>query len=43
MLVEHVANLALGSRTKLLIVFPLNQAIAKTSKKNTLEVLGESL
>ncbi len=41
-LFEHVAKLVLGSRTKLLVVLPLYQAIADTSKKNALEVLGES-
>jgi hypothetical protein len=38
-----MAKLALGSRTKLLVVFPLDQAIADPSKKNTLEVLSKSL
>ncbi len=39
----HVAKLALGSRIKLFVVLPLDQAIGETSKKNTFEVLGESL
>ncbi len=42
-LFELVTKLALGSRTKLLVVLPLYQAIADTSKKNTLKVLGKSL
>ncbi len=42
-LFELVAKLMLGSRTKLLVVLPLYQAIAGTSKKNALKVLGESL
>ncbi len=36
-LFELMAKLALGSRAKLLVVFPLDQAIADMSKKNTLE------
>ncbi len=43
MLFELVAKLALGSRTKLLVILPLYQAIADTSKKIALEVLGKSL
>jgi hypothetical protein len=40
---EIVVKLALGCRTKLLVVLPPDQAIADMSKKNTLKVLGESL
>jgi hypothetical protein len=40
---QLVTKLAFGSGVKLLVVFPLNQAIAKSSKKNTNKVLGESL
>ncbi len=43
MLFELVAKLALGSRAKLLVVLPLDQAIADTSKKNALKVLGKNL
>jgi hypothetical protein len=43
MLFGLVVELALGSKTKLLIVLLLDQAIAETTKKNTLKVLGESL
>jgi hypothetical protein len=42
-LFKLVAKLVLGSRTKLLVVLPLDQAIADPSKENTLEVLGKSL
>ncbi len=42
-LIKLMANLALGSQTKLLVVLPLDRAIADLSKKNTLEVLGKSL
>ena len=42
-LFKLMAKLALGSQTKLLIVLPLDQAIADPSKKNTLKVPGESL
>ncbi len=36
-------KLTLGGSAKLLVMFPLNQAIAKSSEKKTLEVLGKSL
>jgi hypothetical protein len=42
-LFELVAKFALGNRTKLYIALPLDQAIAEMSKKNSLEVFGESL
>ncbi len=42
-LFKLMAKLALGSQTKLLVVLPLDQAIADPSKKNTLKVLGVSL
>jgi hypothetical protein len=38
-----VTKLGLGGGAKLLTMFSLDQAIAKSSKKNTLKVLGESL
>ncbi len=41
-LFKLMAKLALGSQ-KLLVVLPLDQAIADPGKKNTLEVLGKSL
>jgi hypothetical protein len=42
-LFELVAELALGSKTKLVVVLLLEYAIAETSKKNTLKVLSKSL
>ncbi len=42
-LFKLMAKLALGSQTKLLVILPLDQAIADPSKKNTLKVLGKSL
>ena len=42
-LFELMAELALGGETKLVVVLLLEQAIAETSEKNTLEVLGKSL
>jgi hypothetical protein len=42
-LFELVAKLTLGGRIKLLVVLPLDQAIAETSKKNTLKVPSKSL
>jgi hypothetical protein len=42
-LFKLMAKLTLGSQMKLLVILPLDQAIADPSKKNTLEILGESL
>jgi hypothetical protein len=40
---ELVAKFALGSRTKLIVLLPLDQVIAEMIEKNTLEVLGKNL
>ncbi len=40
---QLVTKLTLGGGAKLLVIFFLNRAITKSSKKNTLEVLDESL
>jgi hypothetical protein len=42
-LFKLMAKLMLGSQTKLLVILPLDRAIADPSNKNTLEVLGKSL
>ena len=42
-LFKLMAKLMLGSQTKLLVILPLDRAIADPGKKNTLKVLGKHL